>query len=358
MRIRDAEVVIVFTRDSKPLKTVKSQFVPPFHGRRDEDMTVEQMYFIYAARVNPTADRLSANRKYVVQAEWATRRLKQGRWLPEQNSDEWEITYVCAKRINYVLLILRVDNTAAAPIEYAVMQEPYPAAPLLSTPSLPEILSQTLPSFEYRPSEPVKSPTLPFASTPVSTVPPKQPLSIEVGQETTEAPPLTPPLAPEMEPAGSSNSQRPVPEQTWAPSVSHATPLTPFMALAQPLPSPVQPLARISVDPRLPSPAAVIAEPIPAPRTITPVSGASRQRTVTKLPAQNGLISQIAVIPMTDRTTQSLPKKAPTPIAQAPRRVRHNPEGVFAKGHVMPWTFHVLNADRHRSVVTNIEVCL
>jgi len=99
MRIRDAEVVIVFPRDSKPLKTVKSQFVPPFHGRRDEDMTVEQMYFIYAARVNPIADRLSANRKYVVQAEWATRRLKQGRWSPEQNSDEWEIMYVCVKKI-------------------------------------------------------------------------------------------------------------------------------------------------------------------------------------------------------------------------------------------------------------------
>lgn len=358
MRIRDAEVVIVFPRDSKPLKTVKSQFVPPFHGRRDEDMTVEQMYFIYAARVNPTADRLSANRKYVVQAEWATRRLKQGKWLPEQNSDEWEMMYVCAKRENSVLLIPRVDNTAAAPIGNSVMQEPYPAATLLSTPSLPEILSQTLPSFEYRPSEPVKSPASPFASTPVSTVPPKQPLSIEVGQETTEAPPLTPPLVPEMEPAGPSSSQRLVPEQTWTPPVSHATPLTPFVALPQPLPSPVQPVARISVDPRLPSLAAVTIEPVSAPRTITPVSAASRQRTVTESPAQNGPISQIPVMPMTDRTPQPLLRKEPTPIAQAPRRARHNPEGVFAKGHVMPWTFHVLNADRHRSVVRSIEVCL
>jgi len=238
------------------------------------------------------------------------------------------------------------------------MQEPYPAAPLLSTPSLPEILSQTLPSFEYRPNEPSKTPTLPFATTPVSTVPPTQPPSIEVGQETTDASPLTTTLVPEMEQPGSSSSQRLVPEQTWTPPVSHATPLTPFMALAQPIPSPVQPLARISVDPRLPSPAAVIAEPIPAPRTITPVSAASRQRTVTESSAQDGPNTQTPVMPMRNRAAQSMPTKEPTPISQAPRRVRHDPEGVFAKGHVMPWTFHVVNADRHRSVVRSIEVCL
>lgn len=259
---------------------------------------------------------------------------------------------------NYVLLIPRVDNTAAAPIEYAVVQEPYPAAPLLSTPSLPEILSQTLPSFEYRPSEPVKSPASPFASKPIPTVPPKQPLSIDVGQETTEAPPLTPPLVPEMEQPGSSSSQRLLPEQTWTPPVSHAAPLIPFMALLQPLPSPAQPLARMSVDPRLPSPAAVTTEPVSTPRSITPAPAASKQRTMTESPAQDDPISQISVIPATDRTTQLLPRNASTPIAPAPRRVRHNPEGVFAKGHVMPWTFHVLNADRHRSFVMNIEVCL
>jgi hypothetical protein len=91
MHIRSADVVIVFPRDSQQLKTVKSQYVPPFHGHRDSDMTVEQLYFQYAARLDRGADQLSRNRKCVVQAEWATQRLKQRRWVPNQNRDEWEI---------------------------------------------------------------------------------------------------------------------------------------------------------------------------------------------------------------------------------------------------------------------------
>jgi hypothetical protein len=42
--------------------------------------------------------------------------------------------------------------------------------------------------------------------------------------------------------------------------------------------------------------------------------------------------------------------------ASRPKR-KHNPDGVFARRQFLPWPFHVLNEDEHKSTVLLIEVC-
>jgi hypothetical protein len=100
-------------------------------------------------------------------------------------------------------------------------------------------------------------------------------------------------------------------------------------------------------DEPMPASEALPEEPEPVNQEeIVPDTPASSPRT-----ASTGVVGA-TLAPCRNKDTPSKESVRP---ASRPKR-KHNPEGVFARKQFLPWPFHVLNEDEHKSAVLLIEV--
>jgi hypothetical protein len=95
MEIEKANIIIIHGPQKKIAMTVKPDLgvSPITRGKRPD---LAQIYNSYATRVVPDRDPQRANRKCVIQAEWAYQCLEKRKLLPEDIKDDFEIQFVFA----------------------------------------------------------------------------------------------------------------------------------------------------------------------------------------------------------------------------------------------------------------------
>jgi hypothetical protein len=98
MEIQEADIIIIHGPPVKMARTIKPDLgVPPII--RGQQFDLAQIYNSYATRVVPDRDPLRANRKCVIQAEWAYQCLGKRKLLPQDIKDDFEIQFVFASSI-------------------------------------------------------------------------------------------------------------------------------------------------------------------------------------------------------------------------------------------------------------------
>jgi hypothetical protein len=247
----------------------------------------------------------------------------------------------------------------------------------------PEVTTQELPSLEPSPNKPAESP----AGLPQNRIDQDEVMDLEAPQvsETEPGPPETtsstflvppqdrtpadipavipssPPALPTSPPTTlQPTSSPPVANEPTPPIVMADFPMMPpeyvdsdRKATSQPptpAASPPPPIkSEIIQDETMPASEALSEEPEPVNREdIIPDSPASSART-----ASTGVVEA----PLASCRNKDTPRKESIIPASRPKR-KHNPEGVFARRQFLPWPFHVLNEDEHKSAVLLIEVSI
>jgi hypothetical protein len=225
------------------------------------------------------------------------------------------------------------------------MDDIRPDTPPLPNHLLPDMSTQELPSFEYRQSETVPSAT------------PEIPKTRLLVNHPESATPVVVSAPHEM-----STVRRIALQQGWMEPLTSATiprhpaPAANLIASASIPPAPSS--VRVSVDPRLQSPAygSARSPAAPSPR-LTPIPITMQQiAEPTSEPSPSPPPTSEPTPSNTAEADQELPEAAPTtPMVQSnPARTGVN--GVFARGQHMPWLFHVYGDDRTGMTAMMIEV--
>jgi hypothetical protein len=212
---------------------------------------------------------------------------------------------------------------------------------------------------EHQASESIRSPTAEPES-PVDMMLSEQSGAFEMDDIPMDM--ATPISSPVRDTIQSSTVSCPESQETWTPVKRETTPARPSTPTPEPptppLPSSVQPLPTTYSSP--PPYCADTELTSTAPHRNTPEPVATRQPSaepervvVPQVPFKSPDLPTDQPAGATSKPTSVQPQSI-----QPPKRTHNNPNGVFARDQVMPWTFHVLNAENHRLEVVNIEVCV
>lgn len=239
------------------------------------------------------------------------------------------------------------------------MQETRPETPRIPINMLADITAQDLANMEYQVIEPTRSPAA-EPDLPDDMMLSEQSEVLEMDDIPMDM--ATPISSPVRDTFQSHPVSGTTPQDAWTASFRETTPPRPSTATPEPPTPPLPPPAQtIPTTQSSPHPHRVDTESTStAFHQPTPESVATRQPSPESAPVEVAQdVFKTPDLPIHQPTTSSLKRTyvQPQPI-QAPKRTRHNPNGVFARDQVMPWAFHALNAEKHRMAVMNIEVCL
>jgi hypothetical protein len=226
------------------------------------------------------------------------------------------------------------------------MEDARPDTPPLPDDLLPEMMTQALPSFEYRQNEPVPS----------------------AARDLPEARPLVRFAEPEIPTVASapyqmSRTQRIATDQGWtdpmtlAPLAKSST-LTPDLSATASISPAARPI-RVSVDPRLkPSTHSSVRPATATPSRVTPTPIATQQYAEpTSGPSSSPPPTSASRSSNTAEATQKQPDVSPTIPTLQSKSARTGANGVFARGQGMPWLFHVYGNDKTGITAMTIKVC-
>jgi hypothetical protein len=213
----------------------------------------------------------------------------------------------------------------------------------------------TVPSFEYRPDMPPSSPLRPSRNGEDEA----RPSSCDTRTEcTTPSVPVLPAaVGPSFRPPTHVvASSRPLnhQERSAAALAACRPPTPPLPVVPLPLPAPV-------TEPSFPHGEINVETLTDVPSSLNRPPTQQRASSPTIAPTGRGAVAaatkSLTPIPISRRTISdshgSVPRQTP---CQTPIPAQHNRQGVFARDQVLPWTFHVIDAERHRLAVMNITV--
>ena len=349
-------------------------------------MMLGDVYQTYATRKDRNADLKRSDRKCVIQADWFVQCMKAKRRGEHDDKDAWEIKHVTEQHSDvFRLLTNRVDNTAPMPVSidrHTARGDTRPAAAQTPTHYRP-VFSQEAPSFEYRSSasETQRSPDQ------------KLPDKLDEHMQC-DAPPAITPSA--MQPGLGSSFSTPVSntvqseastvhhlehQKRWTPSIPPSTlpnfPPTISIAGAPLYMSSATDVPEAAIHARsAPSghangyrrpiirrPFAHTSAPVNPPSRALPQPMIIRQE---PMPASEPPYGDLApTLPdhtnpnhtAAPRTTEFAPRVDHNEPASQPKDSKRNAHGVFARGHIVPCSFHVLDEDKHKMAVMLNEVC-
>jgi hypothetical protein len=238
------------------------------------------------------------------------------------------------------------------------MEDIRPDTPPIPANSLPDILMEQLPSFEYRQSEPVPSTTrkVPEVRAPIDHWKPEVPTVVSAPHKMSKARSIA-----VQQGWSSPMASAPVPK---LPAV------VPDLSTSASIP-PVRLPVKVSVDPRLQlsaRPLATASRPLatPSPRPTLAPALSSRvtpipitvQQHAEPTPRSSSSPPQ-TIAPDSSKTaeaTQELPDVKPATPTLHSKSARTGDNGVFARGQGMPWLFHVYGDDKTGITGMMIEV--
>ena len=357
---------------------------PPFRGRQDH-MTLYDVYQTYAARTDRNADLGRSNRKCVIQADWFFLCMKAERRGEHDDKDVWEIKFVSEQPSGvFRSLTNRVDNTAPLPVPIdrrAPRIEPRPATAQIDPNYRPENTRER-PSFGYcsSASETQRSPNQGLRD------------KADVHMQCDTPPAITPnPMRPGLKSSSSttisnavrsetSPSQHLQQQKTWTPSIAH--PILPDFPPKMSLGEAPTYMSSAADDPRLvtdvrstPSGYAdgrrrpILRRPtFHASSAVDVPSRVSLQPMIISdepMPSSEALHEELAPTvpenanpdhPTAPITSVAVPSGGHDEPTSRPKQRERNANGVFARGHIVPCSFHVLDEDDHKVDVMLIEV--